>query len=114
VDTKELERRTVELMQDPDVTKRSGIYTYLLTGDERNLSIRKFDDREKRAAYERQKHKCAHGTHCRTPDNNDGKKVFTVEEMHGDHINPWSKGGKTIAENCQMLCIPCNRQKTDL
>ena len=114
VDTKELERRTDELMQDPDVTKRSGIYTYLLTRDERYLSIRKFDDREKRAAYERQKHKCAHGTHCRTSGNDDGKQAFDMDEMQGDHIIPWSKGGKTIAENCQMLCIPCNREKSDL
>lgn len=114
VDTNELESRTEELMQDPDVTKRSGIYTYLLTCDEKYLSIRKFDDREKRAAYERQKHRCAHGTRCRTPGNDDGKKEFDMDEMHGDHINPWSKGGKTIAENCQMLCIQCNREKSDL
>lgn len=114
VDTKELERRTGELMQDPDVTKRSGIYTYLLTGDERNLSIRKFDDRDKRAAYERQKQRCANGTHCRTPGNADGKKEFDIVEMQGDHITPWAKGGKTTAENCQMLCMPCNREKSDL
>lgn len=114
VDTKELGSRTDELMQDPDVTKRSGIYTYLLTGDERNLSIRKFDDRDKRAAYERQKRKCANGTHCRTPSNEYGKQVFEIDEMQGDHINPWSKGGKTIAENCQMLCNPCNRDKSDV
>lgn len=113
-DTAVLESRTVELMEDPDVTRRSGIYTYLLTGDERHLSIRRFDDREIRAAYERQKHKCANGTHCRTPGNEKGKKLFDLGEMQGDHITPWSKGGKTIAENCQMLCIPCNRYKSDL
>lgn len=114
VNTAEIEGRTVELMQDPDVTKRSGIYTYLLTKDERHLSIRKFDDREIRAAYERQKHKCANGTHCRTPGNGNGKKLFDLSEMQGDHITPWSKGGKTVAENCQMLCIACNRDKSDL
>lgn len=113
-DTTELERRTADLMQDPDVTKRSGIYTYLLTGDERHLSIRQFDDREKRAAYERQNHKCANGSRCRTPGNDDGQHVFEIGEMEGDHIKPWSKGGKTIAENCQMLCVPCNRDKSDL
>lgn len=113
-DTKEIERRTAELMQDPDVTKRAGIYTYLLTGDERHLSIRRFDDREKRAAYERQGHRCANGGRCRTPGNEDGKREFDIGEMEGDHITPWSKGGKTVAENCQMLCIPCNRDKGGL
>lgn len=112
--TVELEHQTAELMQDPDVTKRSGIYSYLLTADERYLSIRKFDDREIRAAYERQHHKCANGIKCRTPGNTDGQRVFDIGEMQGDHIKPWSKGGKTIAENCQMLCIPCNRDKSDL
>jgi 5-methylcytosine-specific restriction endonuclease McrA len=109
-----LERRTAELMQDPDVTKRKGIYTYLLTGDERHLNIRQFDVREKRAAYERQNHKCANGARCLTPGNHDGQQVFEIDEMEGDHIKPWSKGGKTIAENCQMLCIPCNRNKSGL
>ena len=35
------------------------------------------------------------------------------DEMEGDHILPWSKGGKTIGENCQMLCKPCNGKKSD-
>lgn len=114
IDTGEMERHTTELMQDPDVTKRSGIYTYLLTGEERHLSIRKFDDREIRAAYERQKHKCANGTRCRTAGNANCKQLFDIGEMQGDHIKPWSKGGKTTAVNCQMLCLPCNRDKSDL
>lgn len=111
--TAEIERRTGELMQDPDVTKRSGIYAYLLTGEERHLSIRKFDDRDKRAAFERQAHKCANGTRCRTPGNSDGLRKFDIDEMQGDHITPWSRGGKTTAENCQMLCVACNRDKSD-
>lgn len=31
--------------------------------------------------------------------------------MEADHIVPWHKGGKTTLENCQMLCMPCNRAK---
>jgi hypothetical protein len=112
-DTNEVERRTAELMQDPDVTKRKG-NAYLLTGDERHLSIRRFDDREKRAAFERQNHKCAYGARCSTPGNNNGQRSFEMSEMEGDHITPWSKGGKTTAENCQMLCIACNRSKGGL
>lgn len=113
-DTADLERRTSELMQDPDVTKSKGIYAYLLTGAERHLSIRQFDDRDKRVAFERQNCKCANGTRCRTPANDDGEHVFEIGEMEGDHIKPWSKGGKTTAENCQMLCMPCNRDKSSL
>ena len=33
--------------------------------------------------------------------------------MEGDHIVPWSKGGHTIAANCQMLCRRCNGVKSD-
>jgi len=36
---------------------------------------------------------------------------FEIEEMDADHITPWSKGGKTVRENCQMLCAECNRKK---
>jgi hypothetical protein len=110
-DTDELEARVAVLMQDSDVTKRKGIYPYVLTGDERYLSIRKFDDNVKRTAFERQHGLCANGTHCVTPGNSDGTKVFGITEMEADHIKPWSKGGKTDADNCQMLCLPCNRKK---
>lgn len=110
-DTVALEDRVKTLMEDSDITRRKGIYEYVLTGDERQLSIRQFGDNERRAAYERQKGRCANGTHCRTPGNSDGKNVFDIGEMEADHITPWSKGGKTEAANCQMLCLPCNRQK---
>ena len=28
-------------------------------------------------------------------------KSFAFEEMHTAHITPWTKGGKTIPENCR-------------
>ena len=101
LDTDELEARIVELMQDDGVTKRAGIYEYVLSGNERALSLRAFDDKIKRAAYERQKGICpACGKH------------FEIFEMEADHITPWSKGGKTVAGNCQMLCKDDNRRKS--
>ena len=102
-----LEKRIAQLLRDDedvnDITNQRGIYEYLLSGDERHLSIRRFSDKMARTAYERQDGKCPK---C-------GKK-FAIEEMQADHITPWAKGGKTVAENCQMLCADCNRRKSDV
>lgn len=102
LDPKGLEIYVSRLMADEDVTKKAGVYEYLLTGKERCLSIRAFDERMKRAAYERQGGVCPYcGQH------------FEFSEMHADHIRPWSKGGTTAADNCQMLCRDCNLRKSD-
>ncbi len=97
----ELEEKIKSLFQDDDVSSKSGIYEYLLSGDERTLNIRNFTDSMKQSAYERQNGICAN---C--------KQYFDIKEMEGDHIDPWHSGGKTIAENCQMLCKSCNRRKS--
>lgn len=31
-------------------------------------------------------------------------KPFECGEMAGGHVVRWSKGGKTVPENCQVLC----------
>ena len=96
-----LNGKIADLMKDEDVTKKSGVYPYVLTGDEKYLNIRAFNDNQKREAYERQGGICVKcGEH------------FELEEMEGDHITPWCEGGKTIAENCQMLCKHDNRIKS--
>jgi len=101
LDAAALEKEVAKLMADTDVTKKAGIYSYVLDGDERNLSIRAFDARMKREAYEKQQGICIH---C--------KQHFELEEMEADHITPWHLGGATIASNCQMLCRDCNRRKS--
>ena len=89
-------------MQDEDVTNKRGIYTYLFDGNERHLNIRAFSDKMKREAYERQQGICTEcGNH------------FAIEQMAGDHIIPWSRGGATTADNCQMLCRDCNSRKSN-
>lgn len=98
-----LEERIVELMSDDDITSKKGIYLYLITGKEKYLSIRSFTDNQKREAYERQKGIC--------PNCNNH---FEIGEMEADHITPWHDGGKTIPENCQMLCRECNRRKSGI
>lgn len=101
----QLKTRVVALMADDDVTRKSGIYPYVLTGEERQLSLRAFTKSTKREAYTRQGGKCAKGS-C--------QKACDIEAMEGDHITPWSAGGKTIAANCQMLCKDCNRRKSGI
>ncbi len=101
-----LEKEVALLMQDEDVTKKSGIYPYLLTSEEKHLSIRAFNDKMKREAYERQKGICPF---CKSENK---KKKWEIEEMEADHIKPWHEGGKTQAENCQMLCKQDNRTKS--
>ena len=98
---KKLEVEIKELMQDEDVTNKSGIYSYVLTQKEKFLNIRAFTEKQKREAYEKQKGICIK---C--------MKHFEIEGMEADHITPWHEGGKTIAENCQMLCKQCNRTKS--
>ena len=99
----ELEKEISRLMADDDVTKKSGIYEYLLDGQERHLSIRAFTDTQKRTQYEKQKGICPK---C--------GKHFSFDGMEGDHIKPWSEGGQTLPENLQMLCKSCNRKKSNL
>lgn len=100
LDPKELERAIQRLMGDEDVTNKKGIYEYLLSGDERKLSIRAFERGGALAAYERQCHRCVL---C-------GQK-FEFDAMQADHVMPWSRGGKTVPENCQMLRKRCNLSK---
>ena len=96
-----LEQEIKRLMMDDDVTKKSGIYSYLITGEEKFLNIRTFTDSQKREAYERQDGICPI---C--------KGHFEINEMEGDHITPWHEGGKTDIDNLQMLCKDCNRRKS--
>lgn len=100
-DSKKLEEQITELMLDEDVQNKKGIYSYVLTGKEKYLNIRAFSDKQKRESYEKQKGICVE---C--------KEHFEIEEMEADHITPWHEGGKTTAENCQMLCREDNRRKS--
>jgi hypothetical protein len=102
-DASKLEKEISKLMEDEDVTNKKGIYSYVLTRKEKFLNIRTFTEKQKREAYERQKGICPK---CKD------KKKWNIEEMEGDHFKPWHDGGKTIAENCQMLCIEHNREKS--
>lgn len=102
LDPDALEYKVASLMVDDDVTNKAGIYPYLVTGKEKDLSIRAFSDAMKIEAFERQNGICKS---C--------ESEFEITNMEADHITPWVEGGRTRAENCQMLCRECNRRKSD-
>jgi len=81
-------------------TAQAGIIPYVLTGDEHYLDLRAFPEDIKLDVWEKQNHICP-----------DCGKEFDFEFMEGDHITPWKDGGRTVIENCQMLCKKCNRRK---
>lgn len=101
IDPAAVEEETARLVMDDDVTRRAGIYPYLLTRNERHLNIRAFSPAVRQKVYERQDGIC-----------NVCKGSFDIAEMEADHVTPWSQGGKTEEENCQMLCRECNRRKS--
>ncbi|CAM3302669.1 DUF262 domain-containing protein [Helicobacter labetoulli] len=49
LDAKELESTIAKLMQDDEITSKKGVYEYVLSGDEKHLSLRAFSDSIKRA-----------------------------------------------------------------
>ncbi|WP_034901404.1 MULTISPECIES: HNH endonuclease [Campylobacter] len=63
---------------------------------------RAFSDTIKHPTYQKQKGICVK---C--------SEHFDISDMEADHITPWSEGGKTISQNCQMLCKNCNRIKSN-
>ncbi len=117
-DPKKISDDVKRLAADPYVTKRKGIFEFLLGGsvDAKLLEVRVFDTPVKRATYAKQTQAvegkgesncplCAIG-HGATKS-----RIYKLDEMDADHVTAWSKGGGSSAENCQMLCITHNRAK---
>lgn len=103
-DATELEARVKALMENEEVTDKKGIYEYVLSGEDesiaKKLSKRAFSKSDMRTIYERQNGICPI---C--------GKHHEFNEMEGDHIIPWWRGGKTTIDNLQMLCKKCNSGK---
>ncbi len=101
LDRAALDTEISHLIIDSEIQTKTGICPYVLTRDEHWLGLRAFPEDIKLAVYERQQGICPIcGNH------------FELEQMEGDHITPWCEGGRTVEENCQMLCRDCNRRKS--
>jgi 5-methylcytosine-specific restriction endonuclease McrA len=114
----ELSKRVQVLYGDGYVKNRRGIWEFVL-GDSKDyklLDIRIFDEPTKKSTYAKQTKAAEAKGESNCPLCSEGHeankvKVWKFEEMDADHVSPWSKGGATAPENCQMLCKTHNRSK---
>lgn len=117
-DPKKLSNEVKKLATDDFVKSRKGIFEFLLGGsvDTKLLEVRVFDTPVKRAAYAKQtqaaerkgKSNCPL---CAVGHGANKSRIYKFDEMDADHVAAWSKGGKSSAKNCEMLCITHNRAK---
>jgi hypothetical protein len=61
-----------------------------------------FDNDQKIQLYARDQQRCQS---C--------KKAVGEFDWHADHVTAWIRGGRTILENGQVLCVKCNLKKKD-
>lgn len=111
-------KRVDELLYDPQVTNKRGIFEYVLGGEQDTslLNVRVFDERTKKAKYDEQTREAVKNDKSNCPlcaigHDNNAKRIYKLNEMDADHITAWSHGGATDISNCQMLCKTHNRAK---
>ena len=111
-------KRVDELLADPQVTNKRGVFEYILGGeqDASLLNVRVFDEKTKKAVYDRQTKEAlakeiSNCPFCAIGHDNNARRIYRLNEMDADHVTAWSKGGATDASNCQMLCKTHNRAK---
>ena len=117
-DPKKISKQINELYGDSYVKNRKGIFEYILGGskDTKLLNVRIFDEAIKKSVYLKQtkdakmknKSNCPL---CSLGRDSNKSKIWNFNEMDADHVTAWSKGGKTMLNNCQMLCKTHNRAK---
>ncbi|QKK92778.1 DUF262 domain-containing protein [Lacticaseibacillus paracasei] len=110
-----------QLVADDEVTKNSGIYEYVLSGQNKPelLSLRSFSVVDKKAKYAEQTNYAKKKGISNCPDcvsdasRHNETKIWNYSQMEGDHVTPWSKGGKTERDNLVMLCKYHNAKKSN-
>lgn len=117
-DPLKVDERVAELLDDPQVENKSGVFEYVLGGeqDTKLLNVRVFDEKIKRQVYKLQTDDAelkgiSNCPYCAIGHEASKTRIWKLSEMDADHVSAWSKGGATTIENCQMLCKMHNRAK---
>ncbi len=110
--------RVQELLGDPQVQDKKGIYEFVLGMEEdfSLINIRVFDEMTKRAVYKYQtdianEKGISNCPICASSGTSNKDRIYKLNEMDADHVTAWSRGGSTDIDNCQMLCKTHNRAK---
>ena len=90
------------LASSEEISNAKEAYHAALSDNMKWVNARKYSDTDKKWAFKKQNGICPY---CHS-------KFDNFKQMHGDHIVPWSKGGKTERDNLQMLCAECNIKKS--
>ena len=114
----EVSAKVRELLEDPYVTDKKGIWEYILDGCQHSelLNVRVFDEPTKKSVYMKQTRKAqekgvSNCPLCALGHDSNKTRIWTQKEMDADHVTAWSKGGATDIKNCEMLCKTHNRAK---
>ena len=108
-----IDKDIAQLIDDDEIKKKKGIWQYELAvnsdevGATKYLNLRGFPKDMMRKKLKEQ------DGHCPMCLEEGNEKVYTLSEMEGDHITPWSEGGRTEYDNLQMLCKRHNRLKSN-
>lgn len=108
-----IDKDIAQLIDDDEIKKTKGIWQYELAinsgeaGATKYLNLRSFPKDMMRKKLKEQEY------HCPLCIEEGNDKTYTLSEMEGDHITPWSAGGKTEYDNLQMLCKRHNRLKSN-
>jgi hypothetical protein len=117
-DPKKVSAEVHKLYGDPFVKNRKGVFEFILGGSvtTKLLDLRVFEEAIKRSVYAKQKKEAeakgiSNCSHCAIGHDSNKSKIWAIKDMDADHVSAWSKGGKTDASNCEMLCKTHNRAK---
>ena len=117
-DSQAIAKKVSELYGDDFIKNKKGIFEFVLGGcvDSKLLEVRIFDDRDKKAVYNKQTAEAkekgfSNCPLCALGNDNNKTRIWQLKEMDADHVTAWSKGGATDISNCQMLCKTHNRAK---
>lgn len=114
----EVSAKVRELLEDPYVDDKKGIWEYILDGCQHPelLNVRVFDEPTKKSVYTKQTREAkekgvSNCPLCALGHDSNKNRIWSQKDMDADHVTAWSKGGATDIKNCQMLCKTHNRAK---